>query len=391
VRDTQSRNESISDIEHSTTNGGGHPIRDSSLYHSAHRNGNVHGVWTASETSPVPRGILKHPNEAQPGEKETHLKWDEDNLLLNESQRTAKMKIDEPPTPYVRYDPANDTDASLDEFRLSDTCNNNNNNNSDDEDIAATRPPLSSPKRVQVIPAAELIIGDVERRVPVDDWDDESGKEGEEDEEAAERHRRFMAMRAHHYSGEATKARFRAKHIVDQVSASPTSSEDERNYYDGESQMNMDNNTEEGESDLPWLQDRTESSGDTDEEDYNDIVEDAATAVNTAINSQRTTSVQQLLAREHSPDGSELSGARHGQSQQQPRTAAAAGTSGSSGTSAEHPNTSPPTTTDGTSSAPILAAMVLNPITLAKTQHPNSISPSKSFKQTYGSDDDNDS
>ncbi|RJE19679.1 hypothetical protein PHISCL_07977 [Aspergillus sclerotialis] len=37
------------------------------------------------------------------------LKWDEANLYLTEQEKTAKMKIDEPKTPYApRYDPAED-------------------------------------------------------------------------------------------------------------------------------------------------------------------------------------------------------------------------------------------------------------------------------------------
>lgn len=37
------------------------------------------------------------------------LKWDEANLYLTEQERTAKMKIDEPKTPYApHYDPAED-------------------------------------------------------------------------------------------------------------------------------------------------------------------------------------------------------------------------------------------------------------------------------------------
>lgn len=43
------------------------------------------------------------------GDNSPRLKWDEANLYLAEQEKTAKMKIDEPKTPYApRYDPAED-------------------------------------------------------------------------------------------------------------------------------------------------------------------------------------------------------------------------------------------------------------------------------------------
>ena len=36
------------------------------------------------------------------------LKWDEANLEMNEEQKDSTMKIDEPKTPYIRYDPETD-------------------------------------------------------------------------------------------------------------------------------------------------------------------------------------------------------------------------------------------------------------------------------------------
>ncbi|RAL07291.1 PP1-complex regulatory subunit GLC8 [Aspergillus homomorphus CBS 101889] len=50
--------------------------------------------------------IHGHPEENSP-----RLKWDEANLYLTEQEKTAKMKIDEPKTPFApHYDPAEDED-----------------------------------------------------------------------------------------------------------------------------------------------------------------------------------------------------------------------------------------------------------------------------------------
>lgn len=42
------------------------------------------------------------------------LRWDEANLELTESQKDSTMKVDEPKTPYVRYDAENDQVLNLD-------------------------------------------------------------------------------------------------------------------------------------------------------------------------------------------------------------------------------------------------------------------------------------
>ncbi|EKV12944.1 hypothetical protein PDIG_31710 [Penicillium digitatum PHI26] len=56
-------------------------------------------------------------------ENEPRLKWDEANLYLTEQEKTAKMKIDEPKTPYApHYDPSEDDEQMrLDEAEAQET------------------------------------------------------------------------------------------------------------------------------------------------------------------------------------------------------------------------------------------------------------------------------
>lgn len=67
-------------------------------------------------SSTTQRGSLsrRHSGVSQLEEDENspRLKWDEANLYLTEQERTAKMKIDEPKTPYApHYDPAEDDET----------------------------------------------------------------------------------------------------------------------------------------------------------------------------------------------------------------------------------------------------------------------------------------
>ncbi|EAL20689.1 hypothetical protein CNBE0540 [Cryptococcus deneoformans B-3501A] len=87
--------------------------------------------YTPSAAKPPPaRGILKNPlsdSIGPDGERivgEHSLQWDEANIALTEVQKDSLMKIDEPKTPYVRYDAINDqvlaNDSDVPSFDLED-------------------------------------------------------------------------------------------------------------------------------------------------------------------------------------------------------------------------------------------------------------------------------
>ncbi|KAJ5099604.1 hypothetical protein N7532_006605 [Penicillium argentinense] len=67
------------------------------------------GRRRSSSTTRPGSGSRRQSVQSAQDENEPRLKWDEANLYLAEQDRTAKMKIDEPKTPYApHYDPAED-------------------------------------------------------------------------------------------------------------------------------------------------------------------------------------------------------------------------------------------------------------------------------------------
>ncbi|KAL5527711.1 hypothetical protein ACEPAG_6512 [Sanghuangporus baumii] len=72
----------------------------------------THAPLHRSVSSAKPKGILKNtpsvtPGPATPGTSQ-HLQWDEQNIALTEIQKDSLMKITEPKTPFVRYNPETD-------------------------------------------------------------------------------------------------------------------------------------------------------------------------------------------------------------------------------------------------------------------------------------------
>ncbi|KAL1935129.1 hypothetical protein VTP01DRAFT_4269 [Rhizomucor pusillus] len=138
-------------------------------------------------TKPI-KGILKKPSQSANDGVEARLKWDEANLEYNEGQKDSTMKIDEPKTPYIRYDPEKDEVLNMpgdvpygaraaheepEDFSL-DTGNESDRSNS------------SGSKKG--------------RRVYLSDDDWESDEEDEDDEQKRKRHEEFAKKRAQHYN-----------------------------------------------------------------------------------------------------------------------------------------------------------------------------------------------
>jgi len=73
----------------------------------------------SSQNNLKPKGILKNApteNAAAGATNAEGVRWDEVNLNLNEVNRDSTMKITEPKTPYVRYNPETDEVMDLDKI-----------------------------------------------------------------------------------------------------------------------------------------------------------------------------------------------------------------------------------------------------------------------------------
>ncbi|KAI8643575.1 hypothetical protein BD408DRAFT_414514 [Parasitella parasitica] len=142
-----------------------------------------------SSKSPT-KGILQKSHDFEEHETPEHkLKWDEPKLKAAEKQQRGQvlMKINEPNTPYIRYDPVTDKVTNWedlpenirsaheepDEFAL------------DDQDGGLSK----TPKKAGIAFANES-----------DEWQKIDEKEKRDREDAArKRHEEFEKKRAHHY------------------------------------------------------------------------------------------------------------------------------------------------------------------------------------------------
>ncbi|CDH49742.1 predicted protein [Lichtheimia corymbifera JMRC:FSU:9682] len=142
----------------------------------------------SSDQQPKPiKGILKKPSQSPTDSQETsRLKWDEANLELNEEQKDSTMKIDEPKTPYIRYDPETDQVLNMGDVQF-------RNAHDEPEDFSldngneSDRSSTSSSKK-----GRRVYLSD-------DDWESDD-ENNEESEQAKKQHEEFAKKRAEHYN-----------------------------------------------------------------------------------------------------------------------------------------------------------------------------------------------
>ena len=125
-----------------------------------------------------PRGILKNKHE---GGQRPHLTWDEETIAEHDKERGTRMKIDEPDTPYARYDPA------------------------EDPDVVQGASPLSPPKELQPVRSTSLDdhLGDLSEKLARAATDSEKPRAAlfvEEEERDEAKARAFAQKRQQHYN-----------------------------------------------------------------------------------------------------------------------------------------------------------------------------------------------
>ncbi|KAG0222552.1 hypothetical protein BGW41_005942 [Actinomortierella wolfii] len=161
------------------------------------------------------KGILKKPAVSfANAEKAPSLKWDEENLNLTESQKDSTMKIDEPKTPFVYYDHAQDKvlDSSLGDFALDKPKKKQAalahtppvpsympglDDEDEDEDEDDNDGDISYEEDGDDY--ADETPNQYRKADEPDEWQDSDEEEYAERRKAAQKHDKFARMRAEHY------------------------------------------------------------------------------------------------------------------------------------------------------------------------------------------------
>ncbi|KAI7870242.1 hypothetical protein BDF14DRAFT_1741406 [Spinellus fusiger] len=140
------------------------------------------------ENQPVKpiKGILKKNHQTQRSNLDPRLKWDEANLELTEAQKDAVMKVDEPKTPYIHYNPETDEVLNMPEGGYDiKAAHEEPEEFSLDTGNESDRSSTSSSRK-----GRRVYLSD-------DDWDSD---DKEEDEQTRKQHDEFAKKRAMHYN-----------------------------------------------------------------------------------------------------------------------------------------------------------------------------------------------
>ncbi|MBW0501324.1 hypothetical protein O181_041039 [Austropuccinia psidii MF-1] len=189
-----------------------------------------------SDSSVRPKGILKNKLGSEQESRSPHLTWDEPNLALNDLNRDSKMKITEPKTPFVRYNPDTDEVMNLDsipDFDLGGVSSSSQPDcQSPQQEISCMEndtPVCSIPIARRLSSSSRRGSGSTERRQvfvqpptgpstsagdhALDD-DDEDDDQGNLDPDMKAKHDAFVLARKGHYGNEA-EAMKRARQLAE--------------------------------------------------------------------------------------------------------------------------------------------------------------------------------
>ncbi|KAK7049714.1 hypothetical protein VNI00_005745 [Paramarasmius palmivorus] len=213
-----------------------------------------------SASNPKPKGILKNaptPSQSTPGTGGHSLQWDEENLALTEVQKDSLMKITEPKTPYVRYNPLTDEvegDLNGRFVTTSPPHSPTSPTNADTSGPSSRRTSISSTGRPPAsVSGRSNSSGQSSRSTSFNLPDEarkgiraEGGEPGDEieveemDEETAAKHAAFVRARGRHYSNEAEAMKRAAKLMAE---------EDDEGLPNKDDDDHMDQDQDEDEDD----------------------------------------------------------------------------------------------------------------------------------------------
>ncbi|KAF8559441.1 hypothetical protein OG21DRAFT_1480784 [Imleria badia] len=204
-----------------------------------------------SASQPKPKGILKNVVPQPTAQQQHSLQWDEANIALTEIQKDSLMKITEPKTPYVRYNPETDeVEGDIPDLHLGARASSPSDFGSRAESPTSVMASGPSSRRASLSSVGRNSSGRSgsatssrstsfnlpnEARGEIRALKAEPGEEPESeemDEEAAAKHAAFVRARGRHYSNEA-EAMKKAASFMDEE-------EDEENKVGGSGNGDVD-------------------------------------------------------------------------------------------------------------------------------------------------------